>query len=54
MPQLIPDPWFFIFFSSWIIISIVAPKKILSHKILNDPSPKPQKTQSTFWTWPWL
>nr|YP_009048374.1 ATP synthase F0 subunit 8 [Microhyla pulchra]AHG24970.1 ATP synthase F0 subunit 8 [Microhyla pulchra] len=54
MPQLIPDPWFFIFFSAWMIIILLAPQKILSHKILNEPNSQHSKTSHQTWTWPWL
>nr|YP_009501772.1 ATP synthase F0 subunit 8 [Microhyla mixtura]AXB38529.1 ATP synthase F0 subunit 8 [Microhyla mixtura] len=53
MPQLIPDPWFFIFFFSWAIILLLAPQKILKHTILNEPSSKTSKTTYHTWTWPW-
>nr|APG38548.1 ATP synthase subunit 8 [Kaloula walteri] len=53
MPQLIPDPWFFIFLSSWLILISLAPKKILKHHILNDPTPTTTKTLIHNWTWPW-
>nr|AVP25619.1 ATP synthase subunit 8 [Paradoxophyla palmata] len=53
MPQLIPDPWFFILFSSWIILILLAPQKILSHNILNDPKPKTNKINHQTWSWPW-
>nr|YP_138309.1 ATP synthase F0 subunit 8 [Microhyla heymonsi]AAT07903.1 ATP synthase subunit 8 [Microhyla heymonsi] len=53
MPQLIPDPWFLIFLSSWLIIIFLAPQKILNHTILNEPSPKHSKTTHQNWVWPW-
>nr|YP_004021489.1 ATP synthase F0 subunit 8 [Occidozyga martensii]ACZ02641.1 ATP synthase subunit 8 [Occidozyga martensii] len=53
MPQLTPDPWLFIFFSSWLIFVFFMPKKILSHKFFNPPMMKSMKSSSTNWTWPW-
>nr|ATL15863.1 ATP synthase F0 subunit 8 [Rhacophorus modestus] len=53
MPQLIPEPWFLIFFTSWIIFISFAPSKILSHHALSDPNLKTTKTFYNFWTWPW-
>nr|UGV21535.1 ATP synthase F0 subunit 8 [Microhyla achatina] len=53
MPQLIPDPWFFIFLLSWLIVTILAPQKILNHTILNEPSSQSSKTSHKTWTWPW-
>nr|ATL15857.1 ATP synthase F0 subunit 8 [Rhacophorus modestus] len=53
MPQLIPDPWFFILVASWIIFITVTPKKILSHLHLNKPNLKSSKTSYNSWTWPW-
>nr|AVP25638.1 ATP synthase subunit 8 [Chiasmocleis ventrimaculata] len=53
MPQLILDPWFFIFLSSWLILTSFAPRKILSHTFPNNPSSKTTKTSHQNWTWPW-
>nr|APG38501.1 ATP synthase subunit 8 [Kaloula kalingensis] len=54
MPQLIPDPWFFIFLSSWTTLIFLAPKKILNHTTLNDPAQTSMKTPTHNWTWPWI
>nr|AVP25611.1 ATP synthase subunit 8 [Platypelis tuberifera] len=53
MPQLNPDPWFYIFFFSWTILLFIASPKILTHFIPNDPLAKPTKTKKT-WYWPWF
>nr|YP_254692.1 ATP synthase F0 subunit 8 [Zhangixalus schlegelii]BAD99482.1 ATPase 8 [Zhangixalus schlegelii] len=53
MPQLIPEPWFFIFLTSWLVIFSVAPTKILTHLNLNKPNFKKPKTSRNSWTWPW-
>nr|AGN71528.1 ATP synthase F0 subunit 8 [Scaphiophryne madagascariensis]AVP25700.1 ATP synthase subunit 8 [Scaphiophryne sp. TNHC-GDC 14371] len=53
MPQLIPDPWFFIFVSSWLILTFLAPQKILKHNTLNDPATKSTKISHHTWSWPW-
>nr|UBD07180.1 ATP synthase F0 subunit 8 [Adelastes hylonomos] len=53
MPQLIPDPWFLILFSSWLIIVLLAPKKILNHSIITHPTTKTTKLPHQNWTWPW-
>nr|AGN71593.1 ATP synthase F0 subunit 8 [Tomopterna cryptotis] len=53
MPQLIPDPWFFIFMTSWLILLFLAPKKILNHSKLNEFNPKTTNTAKYLWTWPW-
>nr|AGN71158.1 ATP synthase F0 subunit 8 [Dyscophus antongilii] len=53
MPQLNPDPWFFILVFSWTILLTLAPKKILSHNILNNPSTPSTKTHHQNWIWPW-
>nr|YP_009000533.1 ATP synthase F0 subunit 8 [Breviceps adspersus]BAO42888.1 ATPase subunit 8 [Breviceps adspersus] len=52
MPQLLPNPWFYIFFSSWIIL-LLFPRKILTNTTINNltltTTTKPHPT----WTWPW-
>nr|YP_009733723.1 ATP synthase F0 subunit 8 [Zhangixalus omeimontis]QHV34473.1 ATP synthase F0 subunit 8 [Zhangixalus omeimontis]WBP64288.1 ATP synthase F0 subunit 8 [Zhangixalus omeimontis] len=53
MPQLIPEPWFFIFLMSWLIILSVSPTKILNHFNLNKPNLKNSKTSHNSWIWPW-
>nr|YP_010933574.1 ATP synthase F0 subunit 8 [Ptychadena anchietae]WKT09017.1 ATP synthase F0 subunit 8 [Ptychadena anchietae] len=53
MPQLLPDPWFWILASSWAILLLVAPTKILTHLYPNDFSTKPSKTLNPSWTWLW-
>nr|YP_514702.1 ATP synthase F0 subunit 8 [Mantella madagascariensis]BAE79518.1 ATPase subunit 8 [Mantella madagascariensis] len=53
MPQLIPDPWFFTLLTSWLILMLLAPKKILTHITLNDPNSKNMKTTHSTWNWPW-
>nr|AVP25630.1 ATP synthase subunit 8 [Otophryne pyburni] len=54
MPQLIPDPWFFILTISWLIITLLPAQKILKYSILNDPTIKMFKHNYNNWTWPWL
>nr|BDU14625.1 ATPase 8 [Buergeria japonica] len=53
MPQLNPEPWFFTLIISWSILMLLAPKKILNHTMLNDPSPKTIKISPNPWIWPW-
>nr|ATL15893.1 ATP synthase F0 subunit 8 [Rhacophorus catamitus] len=53
MPQLAPEPWFFIFSFSWLIFIHLMPTKILSHPTLSDPNLKTPKALYNFWTWPW-
>nr|YP_010296694.1 ATP synthase F0 subunit 8 [Gracixalus yunnanensis]UMI33287.1 ATP synthase F0 subunit 8 [Gracixalus yunnanensis] len=52
MPQLLPDPWFFIIMVLWTIILLV-PFKILSHTFMNTPNLKHSKTSFNQWLWPW-
>nr|AAW67998.1 ATPase 8 [Limnonectes bannaensis] len=53
MPQLLPDPWLTIFMCSWIIFICLAPKKILNHLFLNEPTSKTSKVLKQTWTWLW-
>nr|AGN71067.1 ATP synthase F0 subunit 8 [Cardioglossa leucomystax] len=54
MPQLLPEPWFLIFFSSWLILLLISPSKIMTYKILNTPNQKFHKKSKSSWLWPWL
>nr|UWI53501.1 ATP synthase F0 subunit 8 [Pelophylax chosenicus] len=53
MPQLNPSPWLFYLFLTWLILTFLAPSKILGHTNLNEPNPKGTKTTNFTWTWPW-
>nr|QOD98217.1 ATP synthase F0 subunit 8 [Uria aalge] len=54
MPQLNPNPWFFVMLTSWLIFSMIIQPKLLSFTTTNSPSNKsPMATKSTPWTWPW-
>nr|YP_009349207.1 ATP synthase F0 subunit 8 [Pluvialis fulva]APZ75546.1 ATP synthase F0 subunit 8 [Pluvialis fulva] len=54
MPQLNPNPWFFIMLLSWLAFSLVMQPKLLSFTHTNPPSNKIlSTTKTTPWTWPW-
>nr|YP_009557819.1 ATP synthase F0 subunit 8 [Rhagologus leucostigma]QBC73555.1 ATP synthase F0 subunit 8 [Rhagologus leucostigma]QOD96723.1 ATP synthase F0 subunit 8 [Rhagologus leucostigma] len=54
MPQLNPNPWFFIMLTSWLTYSMIIQPKILSFISTNPPSNMESTTTSTTpWTWPW-
>nr|AAM70684.1 ATP synthase 8 [Dolichonyx oryzivorus] len=54
MPQLNPNPWFFIMLTSWLTFSLIIQPKILSFVSANPPSNKPPIAPTTTpWTWPW-
>nr|QIA97275.1 ATPase 8 [Peucaea carpalis]QIA97276.1 ATPase 8 [Peucaea carpalis] len=54
MPQLNPNPWFFIMISTWLTFSLIIQPKILSFVTANPISSKPPTVPSTTpWTWPW-
>nr|AAF37126.1 ATPase subunit 8 [Quiscalus lugubris]AAF37128.1 ATPase subunit 8 [Quiscalus lugubris]AAF37130.1 ATPase subunit 8 [Quiscalus lugubris]AXU25900.1 ATPase subunit 8 [Quiscalus lugubris]AXU25904.1 ATPase subunit 8 [Quiscalus lugubris] len=54
MPQLNPNPWFFIMLTSWLTFSLIIQPKILSFVSMNPPSKNPPVAPSTTpWTWPW-
>nr|YP_002364472.1 ATP synthase F0 subunit 8 [Todiramphus sanctus vagans]ABY82546.1 ATP synthase subunit 8 [Todiramphus sanctus vagans] len=54
MPQLNPNPWFFIMTLSWLTFSLIIQPKISSFFSTNPPINKPHMTSKTTpWTWPW-
>nr|YP_009108355.1 ATP synthase F0 subunit 8 [Chroicocephalus ridibundus]AIV00415.1 ATP synthase F0 subunit 8 [Chroicocephalus ridibundus] len=54
MPQLNPNPWFFIMLVSWMTFSLIIQPKLLSLTLTNHPSNKTHSTtKTTPWTWPW-
>nr|YP_010933665.1 ATP synthase F0 subunit 8 [Ptychadena erlangeri]WKT10473.1 ATP synthase F0 subunit 8 [Ptychadena erlangeri]WKT10486.1 ATP synthase F0 subunit 8 [Ptychadena erlangeri]WKT10499.1 ATP synthase F0 subunit 8 [Ptychadena erlangeri]WKT10512.1 ATP synthase F0 subunit 8 [Ptychadena erlangeri]WKT10525.1 ATP synthase F0 subunit 8 [Ptychadena erlangeri] len=53
MPQLVFEPWFYIFVLSWGILLLMAPNKILNHIYPNDFNPKTSKTGGLSWPWLW-
>nr|QDF44866.1 ATPase subunit 8 [Henicorhina leucophrys]QDF44868.1 ATPase subunit 8 [Henicorhina leucophrys]QDF44870.1 ATPase subunit 8 [Henicorhina leucophrys]QDF44872.1 ATPase subunit 8 [Henicorhina leucophrys]QDF44874.1 ATPase subunit 8 [Henicorhina leucophrys] len=54
MPQLNPNPWFFIMLTSWITFSLIIQPKLLAFVSMNPPSNKTSTTPNTTpWTWPW-
>ncbi|YP_009107840.1 ATP synthase F0 subunit 8 (mitochondrion) [Passer domesticus] len=54
MPQLNPNPWFFIMLSSWLTFSLIIQPKLLSFVSMNPPSHKSTTIPNTTpWAWPW-
>nr|AAD56464.1 ATPase 8 [Tauraco persa] len=54
MPQLNPNPWFFIMLMSWLTFSLIVQPKLLSFTPTNPLSNKTlTTTKSPSWTWPW-
>nr|YP_010287220.1 ATP synthase F0 subunit 8 [Charadrius dubius]UKT61508.1 ATP synthase F0 subunit 8 [Charadrius dubius] len=54
MPQLNPNPWFFIMLVSWLTFSLIIQPKLLSFTSTNPPSNKTlTSTKITPWAWPW-
>nr|YP_010000369.1 ATP synthase F0 subunit 8 [Oriolus oriolus]QOD96242.1 ATP synthase F0 subunit 8 [Oriolus oriolus] len=54
MPQLNPNPWFFIMMISWLTYSLIIQPKISQFIPMNPPSNKaPAIPSPTPWTWPW-
>nr|QWS06004.1 ATP synthase F0 subunit 8 [Collocalia linchi linchi] len=54
MPQLNPNPWFFIMLLSWLTFSLIIQPKLLSFTPTNSPSNKTtMHTKTTPWAWPW-
>nr|QOD97468.1 ATP synthase F0 subunit 8 [Tauraco erythrolophus] len=54
MPQLNPNPWFFIMLLSWLTFSLIIQPKLLLFAPTNPLHNKTQTTTKTpSWTWPW-
>nr|YP_010000434.1 ATP synthase F0 subunit 8 [Pycnonotus jocosus]QOD96307.1 ATP synthase F0 subunit 8 [Pycnonotus jocosus] len=54
MPQLNPNPWFFIMLISWLTYTMIIQPKVLSFVTTNPPSStKPMTPNTTPWSWPW-
>nr|ABD58891.1 ATP synthase F0 subunit 8 [Thalasseus eurygnatha] len=54
MPQLNPNPWFFIMLTSWMTFSLIIQPKLLSFTSTNPTLNKmSMATKTTPWTWPW-
>nr|WDE79636.1 ATP synthase subunit 8 [Picoides villosus]WDE79637.1 ATP synthase subunit 8 [Picoides villosus]WDE79638.1 ATP synthase subunit 8 [Picoides villosus]WDE79639.1 ATP synthase subunit 8 [Picoides villosus]WDE79640.1 ATP synthase subunit 8 [Picoides villosus] len=54
MPQLNPNPWFFIMLLSWLTFSLIIQPKLLSFTHINSPTNKIQTPMETSpWPWPW-
>nr|YP_009318406.1 ATP synthase F0 subunit 8 [Goura cristata]CEF52458.1 ATP synthase F0 subunit 8 [Goura cristata minor]ABQ65553.1 ATP synthase F0 subunit 8 [Goura cristata]APA16991.1 ATP synthase F0 subunit 8 [Goura cristata]ATZ68974.1 ATP synthase subunit 8 [Goura cristata]ATZ68987.1 ATP synthase subunit 8 [Goura cristata] len=54
MPQLNPNPWFFIMLLTWLTFSLIIQPKLLTFTSTNPPSNKtPTTTKTTPWIWPW-
>nr|YP_009266787.1 ATP synthase F0 subunit 8 [Copsychus saularis]ANM47845.1 ATPase subunit 8 [Copsychus saularis]QOD98332.1 ATP synthase F0 subunit 8 [Copsychus sechellarum] len=54
MPQLNPNPWFFIMLTTWLTFSFIIQPKLLTFITMNPPSSKaPAAPKTTPWTWPW-
>nr|AAQ05043.1 ATPase subunit 8 [Melospiza lincolnii]WDE79161.1 ATP synthase subunit 8 [Melospiza lincolnii]WDE79162.1 ATP synthase subunit 8 [Melospiza lincolnii]WDE79163.1 ATP synthase subunit 8 [Melospiza lincolnii]WDE79164.1 ATP synthase subunit 8 [Melospiza lincolnii] len=53
MPQLNPNPWFFIMIASWLTFSLIIQPKLLTFVTMNPPSNKPITPSTTPWAWPW-
>nr|YP_009175898.1 ATP synthase F0 subunit 8 [Upupa epops]ALI15723.1 ATP synthase F0 subunit 8 [Upupa epops]AYN73648.1 ATP synthase F0 subunit 8 [Upupa epops]QNN84604.1 ATP synthase F0 subunit 8 [Upupa epops] len=53
MPQLNPNPWFFIMMLSWFTYSLMIQPKLLTFTTTNSPSDKTTYIKTTPWTWPW-
>nr|ABU68957.1 ATP synthase subunit 8 [Ispidina picta]ABU68961.1 ATP synthase subunit 8 [Ispidina picta] len=54
MPQLNPNPWFYMMLLSWLTFSLIIQPKIMTFISTNSPINKahtPIKTSP--WTWPW-
>nr|YP_010888032.1 ATP synthase F0 subunit 8 [Phylloscopus reguloides]WJJ67695.1 ATP synthase F0 subunit 8 [Phylloscopus reguloides] len=54
MPQLNPNPWFFIMLTTWLTFSFLIQPKLLTFVSTNPPSSKvPATPNTTPWPWPW-
>nr|QZL29296.1 ATPase subunit 8 [Gymnotus aff. pantherinus Lineage III RJ] len=54
MPQLNPNPWFYMLAFSWMIFLAVILPMVLVYHFPNDPSMlDPKSTNTQPWAWPW-
>nr|ABU68953.1 ATP synthase subunit 8 [Ispidina lecontei] len=54
MPQLNPNPWFYIMLLSWLAFSLIIQPKITTFTSTNSPTNKTHTpTKTSPWTWPW-
>nr|ABD58892.1 ATP synthase F0 subunit 8 [Turnix sylvaticus] len=54
MPQLNPNPWFFIMLASWLTFSMIIQPKLLMFIPTNSMSNKTYTSLKTSpWIWPW-
>nr|YP_097262.1 ATP synthase F0 subunit 8 [Hydromantes brunus]AAU20712.1 ATP synthase F0 subunit 8 [Hydromantes brunus] len=54
MPQLNPDPWFFIFTTSWLVYLVLLMSKTSNFKQSNEPTMQNiSKSKPQPWNWPW-
>uniref|UniRef100_A0A3G2LKP5 ATP synthase complex subunit 8 n=2 Tax=Pogoniulus bilineatus TaxID=91775 RepID=A0A3G2LKP5_9PICI len=54
MPQLNPNPWFYIMILSWLTFSLLIQPKLLKFIPTGIPSSKsPSTHKTTPWSWPW-
>nr|WNH20988.1 ATP synthase F0 subunit 8 [Ariomma brevimanus] len=54
MPQLDPNPWFLIFFWSWVTLTVIIIPKVLAHRFPNDMNAQSINTpKGQSWDWPW-
>nr|AYN73418.1 ATP synthase F0 subunit 8 [Bucco macrodactylus] len=54
MPQLNPNPWFFIMLISWTIFTLIIQPKLTTFTSTNPLSDKAAPTiKTTPWLWPW-
>nr|YP_010152693.1 ATP synthase F0 subunit 8 [Inpaichthys kerri]QQW50122.1 ATP synthase F0 subunit 8 [Inpaichthys kerri] len=54
MPQLLPNPWFYVLLTSWLIFLIFIPSKIMKHYFSNEPEAVSSlKPGVEAWSWTW-
>uniref|UniRef100_A0A513U7S8 ATP synthase complex subunit 8 n=2 Tax=Pogoniulus pusillus TaxID=488313 RepID=A0A513U7S8_9PICI len=54
MPQLNPNPWFYIMILSWFTFSLLIQPKLLKFTPTGSPTNKtPSTHKTTPWHWPW-
>nr|AYN73521.1 ATP synthase F0 subunit 8 [Malacoptila fusca] len=54
MPQLNPNPWFYIMLASWTTLAFIIQPKLIAFTSTNPPSDKAAPaTKTSPWSWPW-
>nr|YP_010956748.1 ATP synthase F0 subunit 8 [Fundulus luciae]WMY89854.1 ATP synthase F0 subunit 8 [Fundulus luciae] len=55
MPQLLPEPWFMTFLTTWLILLTIIPMQIMALTFPNEPNlQNDHSSTAQTWNWQWL